>query len=372
MNIAVIQDQAVFKYDNKYYRKSLTEFDKYLKLCDHLFYCCSIKSIESSLALEMKLIDLSRVTIIELKKERLFVSKINKNIIQNIIFNVDLVFVKMPSLTLGRYALHLLQKKQIKYVTEVVGCAFDVFWYYGLKGKILALPNYLVAWYYIKKSKSVIYVTNRFLQKRYPTKGFCLSCSNVRIDVVDNILNRNSYQQGDILKIGTISPVDRTFRGQITVLKAMNLLKGRGIIVKYFLVGGGRSDRLQKIASALSIQDQVFFLGELTHDKVISFLDTIDVYVHPSKAEGLPRALIEAMSRGRLAIGAKTGGIPELLPSEYIFEKGDYRKLSNIVEHLSVQDFETQGRVNYLVSQQYRMSILDDKRVNFINKIMRL
>ena len=28
MNIAVIQDQTVFKYDNKYYRKSLTEFDK--------------------------------------------------------------------------------------------------------------------------------------------------------------------------------------------------------------------------------------------------------------------------------------------------------------------------------------------------------
>lgn len=367
MNIAVIQDQAVFRCGEKYYRKSLTESEKYLKLCEHLIYCCSIQNITLTQALEMKEIDTSKVSIVELNKEKLFVSRKNKEIIKGVIFRSDLVFVKMPSFTIGRYAIKLLNKCNVKYVTEVVGDAFDVYWYHSLKGKILAIPNYLISKYYIKKSKNVIYVTELFLQKRYPTNGLSLSCSNVRIDIPER--NENISLNETIIKIGTISPVDRVFRGQDTVLNAISLLKKQGLKVQYFLVGGGNSKRLKEIIQKLDIVDQVFFLGELTHDKVISFLDTIDVYVHPSKAEGLPRALIEAMSRGKLSIGARTGGIPELLSNEYLFNKGDYRKLCDIIEKINKEDFYIQGNLNYLKSLQFESSILDSKRKNFIEKI---
>lgn len=370
MNISVIQDQVVFHCNGKYYRKSLTESEKYLKLCDKLTYCCSIKEITQEQTLGMKEIDTSKVSIIELKKERLFVSKRNKEVVKKIILSSDLVFVKMPSFTIGRYALKLLNKCNVKYVTEVVGDAFDIYWYYNLKGKILAIPNYLISKYYIRRSKNVIYVTDSFLQKRYPTNGLSLSCSNVRIDISEK--REDFFSDGSIINIGTISPVDRVFRGQDTVLKAISLLKKHGLNIKYFLVGGGNPKRLQKIAKQLAIEDQVFFLGELTHDKVISFLDTINIYVHPSKAEGLPRALIEAMSRGKLSIGAKTGGIPELLSDEYLFKKGDYHKLCHILERINKEDLIIQGDLNYLKSLQFKKSILDSKRMNFVDKIVKL
>lgn len=370
MKISIIQDQAVFRCGEKYYRKSLTELEKYLKLCEYLIYCCSIKEITQEEAQGMKEIDSSKVSIVELKKEKLFISKQTKKIVKEVILNSDLVFVKMPSFTIGRYALHLLNKTKVKYVTEVVGDAFDVYWYYSLKGKLISIPSFLISRYYIKKSKSVIYVTDTFLQKRYPTNGLSLSCSNVRIEIPKNF--DGNYSDTNLLKICTISPVDRVFRGHDTVLKAIALLKDKGIRVQYFLVGGGTPERLKAISSKLSIQDEVFFLGELTHDKVISFLNTIDVYVHPSKAEGLPRALIEAMSRGKLSIGARTGGIPELLSDEYIFDKGDYRKLSSIIEKINSQDIYIQGHLNYLRSLQFEKFVLDSKRKNFIDKLLTL
>lgn len=370
MNISVIQDREVFHHNGRYYRKSLTESEKYLKLCDHLTYCCSVKDITYEQAQGMMEIDISKVSLIEVKKDKLFVSKSNKEIVRNVILNSDLVFVKMPSFTIGRYALHLLNKYNVKYVTEVVGDAFDVYWYYNLKGKLLSIPNYLISRYYIARSENVIYVTDSFLQKRYPTKGFSLSCSNVRIEIPEK--KESVCSDGTVIKIGTISPVDSVFRGHDTVLNAIGLLKKRGLHVKYFLVGGGNPGRLKGKAEKLVIADQVFFLGELTHDEVISFLDTIDIYVHPSKAEGLPRALIEAMSRGKLSIGARTGGIPELLSDEYIFDKGDYHRLCHIIEGVNKADLCIQGDLNYIKSQQFENSILDAKRKNFISKILGL
>lgn len=323
------------------------------------------------------MIDTNRITIVELADttvwDKLCISEVNKNIIKETLQKVDLTFVKMPSFSVGRYALHVLKSKETKYVTEVVGCAFDTLWYYSVKGKLLAIINYLITRYYVSKSKNVIYVTSAFLQKRYPSYDNSLSCSNVRIDnnttnSYNNLVLENLNK--GIMAIGTASPVDIKFRDQETVLRAIKLLKEKNIVVHYYLAGGGDSSRLKELALQLNVEEQVFFLGELNHNQVISFFNSIDVYVHPSKAEGLPRALIEAMSKGKLAIGAKTGGIPELLPYEYIFNKGDYHKLCDIISNIIPEDISIQGHLNYVKSLQFDKRLLDKKRKSFLKKVM--
>ena len=45
--------------------------------------------------------------------------------------------------------------------------------------------------------------------------------------------------------------------------------------------------------------------------------DNIDVFIMPSLQEGLPRSMVEAMSRGCNVIGSRVGGIPELLDDNF-------------------------------------------------------
>lgn len=82
-----------------------------------------------------------------------------------------------------------------------------------------------------------------------------------------------------------------------------------------------------------NVADQIKIIGQMPHDKVFTWLDSIDIYAQPSRQEGLPRAMIEAMSRGIPCIGAKTAGIPELIDNKYIFtnSKTEVEEISKLL-----------------------------------------
>jgi len=100
---------------------------------------------------------------------------------------------------------------------------------------------------------------------------------------------------------------------------------------------------------------------------VLRWLDDIDIFLMPSLQEGLPRALVEAMSRGCPAIGARTGGIPELLSEECIHKAKDYKMLSKIIIKL-IKSKDLMKRLaieNFERSKEYSKNILDNRRRKF-------
>ncbi len=89
------------------------------------------------------------------------------------------------------------------------------------------------------------------------------------------------------------------------------------------ILGDGplRSD-LERQARALGLSGRVFFEG--WRDDVAEWLSRSDALVLPSDYEGSPSVLLEALAAGTLALGADTGGIPEILASdEQLFPRGD-------------------------------------------------
>ncbi|MBE5951265.1 MAG: glycosyltransferase family 4 protein [Lachnospiraceae bacterium] len=257
---------------------------------------------------------------------------------------------------------------------EVMADPWDAYWNHSLKGKIIAPLMFLITKKNVKGADYALYVTEEFLQRRYPTRGKNVGVSDVMIDrMAEERLNEkleNLQENVRELTLMTTAAVDVAFKGQQYVIKAIPILNRFGIRVKYCMVGGGNPERLKKIADKYGISEQVKFLGVQTLDKVIDYLDQTDIYVQPSLQEGLPRALVEAMSRGCVCLGACTGGIPELLPEECIFARKSAKAIArSIIKVANKKSMFNLAKQNYEKAKKYEDAVLSEKRNAFYNQV---
>lgn len=289
----------------------------------------------------------------------------------------DFAIIRMPSI-IGTVACREARKQKVPYMIEMVGCPRNSLWYHGGIKYKLALPFLvMINKYELKHSKNTIYVTEKFLQKRYPTNGKYIGCSDVVIkDIDENVLEERikkiqAKNEKDIYKLGIIGSLNTNYKGHKTAIKALSKIKENTNIELHF-VGSGNKNRWIKLAKKYNIEDKIFFEGILSHDKVFEWLDDIDIYLIPSLTEGMPRALIEAMSRGCPCIGCLTGGIPELLDDDMIIKKKDDKGLkTKIVELMHNKNLMLeQAKANFKKSKQFEKNILKQKKEKFIEQML--
>ena len=149
-----------------------------------------------------------------------------------------------------------------------------------------------------------------------------------------------------------------------------------GLNVEFSLVGDGKHrSEMEIFARDLEIHNHVRFLGQLPPgEPIFEFLDTLDLYLIASLTEGLPRSLIEAMARGCPAIGARVGGIPELLEARYLVEPGDPEGLAyKIIEiYREKQQLVQMAARNLRKAMEYRKDILAERRRIFYTNVRKL
>lgn len=253
----------------------------------------------------------------------------------------DAVVVRLPS-DLGLLAANYAQKIGKPLMVETVGCAFDAYGHHGSVGSQLYAPiAFLRMRHAVWHAPFVLYVTNEWLQKRYPTRGETISASNVVIHPADAQqleLRRQRLKQlatGAHPVIGTIASLSTASKGIQTALASIASLQSRGIQLEYRILGAGDPTRWKKQAHSLGIDALVHFDGTRPAGAAVAaWLDGIDIYIQPSFQEGLPRGLLEAMSRGCVGVGSTAGGIPELLPNIRTHQPGESKVLAEILLRL--------------------------------------
>jgi glycosyltransferase involved in cell wall biosynthesis len=117
--------------------------------------------------------------------------------------------------------------------------------------------------------------------------------------------------------LGTIANAYPT-KGIEVLLKAINLLdeplKQR---ILYVLIGDGPEMQNYKTYIAKNkLASQVRLLGNVSNAS--KYLKAFNAFVLPSKKEGFPYAILEAMQAGLPIIASKVGGIPEAMPDSGI------------------------------------------------------
>ncbi len=80
------------------------------------------------------------------------------------------------------------------------------------------------------------------------------------------------------------------------------------------IVGGGPEEqKLKQLVKDLRVEDRIEFLGQVPADKIPAYLSQADIFVRPSRSEGLGSSFLEAMVAGLPVIGTAVGGISDFL-----------------------------------------------------------
>lgn len=129
---------------------------------------------------------------------------------------------------------------------------------------------------------------------------------------VPKLLNSGPFKTYDILFVGRLTQA----KGVDILLKAVKILKNKySKSLKIALVGDGPlKENLNNLAVELGVNGEVKFLG--VRKDIEELMVSSKIFVLPSRWEGLPMVVLEAMSRGMSIIATTVGGISEVIESE--------------------------------------------------------
>jgi glycosyltransferase involved in cell wall biosynthesis len=325
MNALFVHDHRFVLCNGEAYsdKLSVNSFARYLEHFEKITILSRFKNVSS--------VDkgLSRVTsekvefipfsdLSNIKNKFLFRSKHIKKI-KEIIASHDAFILRVPS-EISFLVANIARQEGRPYVCEVVACPFDAM----IARKTIAgrLYSKLVAFEMrecVANAAAALYVTDEFLQSRYPTSSYQAVASNVEIEGVVLRSRLFDITKKRIISLALVGNLDSPHKGYETAYDFYRKLQLRFPDKKFILhlIGGGSR---YKVASS---GDDIIYHGSLRKENILKILDGIDLYVQPSTQEGLPRATIEAMSRGVPCVVSDVGGLPEIIEKAYVHPSGD-------------------------------------------------
>lgn len=378
-------DDYVYCYQGRYYARTQEKFDfyqRYLRVFDKLKLvtrCVYEDTLgKSRVALDDERIEYISIPFFSgpLQYAKVFF-KIEQKL-HNITEGCDAAILRLPS-TIAQRVCKKVMKSGIPYATELVFDAND-----AMKSAISPLERLL--WKIINKqmieacegASGVACVTEHYLQTHYSSKksdAFYGQYSSLALDKSFYSRARKMPKKKSFTIAHVCTQVQYNGRkGYNEVIKAIALLKARGVDVNVKFAGPDYHDgirKLMQLATLLGVEDRVHFIGGLNRMQLSEYLELSDLYVMPTWAEGLPRVIIEAMAKGLPCITTPVSGNPELVDAHLLVDYNDIITLADRIEELCKDTtlYERTSQINFQRSKKYEASILQARRDEFYNKL---
>lgn len=163
-------------------------------------------------------------------------------------------------------------------------------------------------------------------------------------NAVDSLrfLPSEKNSEENILFVGRIHPLKRIE----DIIQSIPQVKTQFPNVKLYLVGNIESKTyyriLEKLVKKLNCEQNIKFVGSVSHEKIIKYYQNSQIFVFMGKNEGIPRSILEAMACGNAIIAAPNSGIPDVISdfkNGLLVKNGDYVLLAQrIIELLRNAD----------------------------------
>ena len=193
-----------------------------------------------------------------------------------------------------------------------------------------------------------------------------LGVSKDKIVYIPNGINEEFFtkptkksQPNKIIYTGRIAPI----KNLEIVSKALNLTPNN---FEFEIYGPAEQDYLNKIRKDLYKYTKLS-IKSFNKKEQISALDSARFFILPSKSEGMPQSLIEAMARGKICIASDNPGSADLIQdgkNGFLFKNGDVEDLSRVLNKLksmSNNELDKVGSNAKKFAEQFKWSVLIKK-----------
>lgn len=138
------------------------------------------------------------------------------------------------------------------------------------------------------------------------TKHFAQEFSE---DQLRGMQDKLCKKEGDVFLVTTSRLVHKNAVDD--VIRALPFLPGQ---VKFIVFGIGPDDaKLRSLARELGVDERVRFMGQIGHADMPLMLRACDIFIRPSRSEGMGNSFVEAMAAGLPVIATQEGGIADFL-----------------------------------------------------------
>lgn len=160
-------------------------------------------------------------------------------------------------------------------------------------------------------------------------KKKCYTITN-GIDFENLHADKKPHDKTNFLYVGRLEPI----KNVVSIINAFGLIdaKNASLIIAGY---GSEEKNVFDAISACSNKSKIIFLGKV--NDVSSVYDECDVLCLPSKREGMPITILEAIKNGLAFITSNVGGIPEFVLNGYngfVLEDLDVRSIASCMSEL--------------------------------------
>lgn len=161
------------------------------------------------------------------------------------------------------------------------------------------------------------------------------------IFVIPNMVkinNESRYKDLPTVPLIGAMGVFRRKKGFHVLIKSLSILKQRDVPFKAVIAGKGRITwYLKYLRWKLDLIDDLTMRNWVTNDERDKFVDSIDLYVLPSRTETFGMVVVEAMARMKRVVATKCGGPEEIITDGvdgFLVEKENPEAMANALEEL--------------------------------------
>jgi len=263
------------------------------------------------------------------------------------------------------------------FAVEVVGDPHDVFAPGGVRGLARPLWRHLAVRALRAQCAHAVaaaYVTREALQRRYPPAPQAFTTHYSSVDLgSDSYVAQPAPVRADGRRLLFAGTLETLYKGPDTLLRAVARCRNNGDTLTLRIVGDGRErPRLMRLASSLGLGEAVTFVGQLPPGEAIrQEMDAADLVVLPSRQEGLPRVIIEAMARAVPCVASSVGGIPELLGPDALVAPDDATALARLITEVlsNPQRRQAMAAANLRRARDYHRDVLAERRQAFYEAV---